>query len=88
MTSNSITNFQLAGAYRLLAAFMAIVALTGCAPDFRNLGPCAVCFGPPTQVSLEGTLSGLIDATSGALSPIGGSPFMTGTQPSAIAISD
>jgi 6-phosphogluconolactonase len=29
-----------------------------------------------------------IDATSGALSPIGGSPFATGTQPTAIAISD
>jgi 6-phosphogluconolactonase len=29
-----------------------------------------------------------IDANTGALSPIGGSPFATGTQPAAIAISD
>jgi 6-phosphogluconolactonase (cycloisomerase 2 family) len=29
-----------------------------------------------------------IDATTGALTPIGGSPFATGTQPTAIAISD
>jgi 6-phosphogluconolactonase len=60
MTSKSTSDFQLSGAYRLFAAFFAIAALTGCAPDFRNLGPCAVCFGPPTQVSLEGTLSGLV----------------------------
>jgi 6-phosphogluconolactonase len=60
MTSKSTGSFQLSGAYRLFAALFAIAALTGCAPDFRNLGPCAVCFGPPTQVSLEGTLSGLV----------------------------
>jgi 6-phosphogluconolactonase len=29
-----------------------------------------------------------IDAAGGALSPISGSPFVTGTQPAAIAISD
>jgi 6-phosphogluconolactonase len=29
-----------------------------------------------------------IDATTGALTPISGSPFTTGTQPMAIAISD
>jgi len=29
-----------------------------------------------------------IKATNGALTPIAGSPFVTGTQPTAIAISD
>src|SRR5271167_156542 len=60
MTSKSTSDFQLSGAYRLFAAFFAIAVLTGCKPNFSNLGPCAVCFGPPTQVSLEGTLSGLV----------------------------
>src|SRR5271168_420965 len=60
MTSKSTSDFQLNGAYRLFAAFFAIAVLTGCKPNIGNLGPCAVCFGPPTQVSLEGTLNGLV----------------------------
>jgi 6-phosphogluconolactonase len=60
MTSKSTSYFHLRGAHRLLAAFFAIAVLTGCKPNFGNVGPCAVCFGPPTQVSLEGTLSGLV----------------------------
>ena len=60
MTSKSTGDFQLRRAYRLVAALFVIAVLTGCAPKFSNLGPCAVCFGPPTQVSLEGMLTGLV----------------------------
>jgi 6-phosphogluconolactonase len=60
MTSKSTGDLRLSGAYRLVAAVFAIAVLTGCAPDFHDLGPCAVCFGPPTQANLEGTLSGLV----------------------------
>ena len=60
MTSKSTNVFQLCGAHWLFAAFFVIAVLTGCKPNFSNLGPCAVCFGPPTQVGLEGTLSGLV----------------------------
>lgn len=83
MTSKSNSYFQISGAYRLVAAVFAIAVLTGCAPDFRNLGPCAVCFGPPTQVSLEGTLSG---PRTGALTVVAGSPFAADKQPSSVAV--
>src|ERR1700685_2917189 len=60
MTSKSTRKLKISGAHRIPAAFFAIAVLTGCAPNFGNLGPCAVCSGPPTQANLEGTLSGLV----------------------------
>jgi 6-phosphogluconolactonase len=60
MTSKSTRKFKISGALRILGAFFAIAVLTGCAPNIGDIGPCAVCFGPPTQVNLEGTLSGLV----------------------------
>lgn len=58
MTTTSTSHIQLNNTLGLLGVFLAIAVLTGCKPDFGNLGPCAVCFGPP-QGNLEGTLSGL-----------------------------
>jgi 6-phosphogluconolactonase len=61
MTSKNTGNFKLSGALRLLAAVFVVAALAGChiAPDI-NLGACLVGCGPPTQVNLEGTLSGQV----------------------------
>jgi 6-phosphogluconolactonase len=45
--------------FALLTLFVAIAALTGCHPGAGSLGGCLTC-SLPTQVNIEGTLSGLV----------------------------
>ena len=64
------------------------------APFAAGTGPSSVAVDPTGMFAYvvnagSGSVSVYtIDANSGALSPISGSPFATGTQPAAIAISD
>jgi hypothetical protein len=61
MTAKITSNLTLTGTLRLLAAFFAVAALTGCHVGF-NFDGCPVegCGDPPTQANLGGTLSGLV----------------------------